>query len=65
VGGVYHALAVRGDAFCEYCIAEFLEAFFGVLGGCAFEEEDVEVCHCGVVLVWCCGRVLLNLHINK
>jgi hypothetical protein len=49
----YHALAVCGDAVCEDFITEFTEAFFGVVGGGAFEEEDVEVRHCVVVLfVW-------------
>jgi hypothetical protein len=49
----YHALAVGGDAVCEDFIAEFAEAFFGVVGGGAFEEEDIEVRHCVVVLfVW-------------
>jgi hypothetical protein len=45
----YHALAVCGDAFCEDRIAQFTQAFFGVGRGAAFEEEDVEVRHSGVV----------------
>jgi hypothetical protein len=43
-----HALAVGRDAFGENGIAEFLEVFFGVVGGGAFEEEGVEVRHCAV-----------------
>jgi hypothetical protein len=48
----HHALAVCGDAVCENFITEFTEAFFGVVGGGAFEEEDVEVRHCVVLFVW-------------
>jgi hypothetical protein len=51
IGGADHALAVCGDAVCEDFIAEFAEAFFGVVGGGAFEEEDIEVRHCVVVFV--------------
>lgn len=60
----YHALAVCGDASCEYGMAQFAETFFWIIGGRAFEEEDFEICHDVVVVrVW--GASTIKIEVGR